>query len=89
MISAVPTSRLVASSLLLCLFTSSISGCATEDRPPFLTTPAQAEALNRIISEVGVELTEYREGHLGLSLATVEEFLGRKDPRIRLILNDE
>ena len=38
---------------------------------------------------MGVELTEYREGHSGISLATVEEFLGRKDLQIRLILNDE
>ncbi len=89
MIRPVPTSRPVASSLLLCLLISSMSGCVTEDRPTFLTTPAQAEALNRIISKVGVELTEYREGHSGISLATVEEFLGRKDLQIRLILNDE
>ncbi len=89
MIRPVPTSRPVASSLLLCLLISSMAGCATDDRPPFLTTPAQAEALDRIISRVGVELTEYREGHSGISLATAEEFLGRKDLQIRLILNDE
>ncbi len=88
MVCVVPTSGPVASSLLLCLLISGMSGCATQDRAPFLTTPAQADALNRIIARVGVELTEYREGHSGISLATAEEFLGRKDLQIRLILND-
>ena len=84
-----PTSRLVALSLLLCLFISGMSGCATQERSPFLTTPVQAKALNQILSDVRVELAEHPEGYLQLCLATVEEFLGRKDPQIRLILNDE
>lgn len=74
--------------LLALALVAGLSGCGIR-QPPFPTTPAQAEALEQVISAVRDDLFEYRTGHLRMDLATVEYFLGQRDLSIRLILNDE
>jgi hypothetical protein len=64
------------------------SSCALK-QPAFPTTPAQADALDRVISAVRDDLKEYHAGHLRMDRATVDYFLGQRDLTIRLILNDE
>ncbi len=75
------------SGFLLAMVTG-LSGCVLK-QPPFPTTPAQAEALDRVIGAVREDLIEYRDGHTRMDLATVEYILGRRDLAIRRILNDE
>lgn len=75
--------------LLICLLLAGLSGCELQQQPRFLTTPAQARALDRILAAVRVDLRAYRVEHSGVDLATAEEFLGQRDLLIRLILNDE
>ncbi len=88
LIRSVNLSGMMFAALAIIVLASGLSSCVLR-QPPFPTTPAQAEALDRVISAVRDDLREYRAGHSRMDLATVDYFLGQHDLTIRLILNDD